>query len=501
MKKRIRGIIAVVCASALMAQVLPASAAGRKGEEEAQGISQQAVETPAQQNGEGSEPEIVGEDTSRRTETEKHFRMSDGTYVAAMYDMPVHYRDEEGEYREIDNTLEEAGEEYGTKAGPQEVKLSKKASSKKLVTVKRDGYTISWGFEGASKAKVEIGEEKEKAKGKFSLEKVSSEAWYRGIYEGVDLQYIVMPDGVKENVVLRDAGTQRRFVMTYTVGKLKAEEVDSRTIALRDGEETVFTITAPEMSDAGGAVSDKVSLKLLSEKNGKLRIEVSGDSAWLDEEGREYPVTLDPITWTKKDISTIKDKYLQNKVYNFGWAGSIMLGWQGDAGDLRGAVKFTSLPTLNSGDMVYAARMYLQQGFIHYADSMEIDAYEMTAEWSGFNQSGQGVYSTNDPVHGGVVLDYLTASTATDKKVVSWDITSCVKKWYANAADNHGIFLKCPTRPTGYVQFASRNNVLDYAPYMIVSYVNNKGLEEYWDYTAQDLGTSGTTYVLSLIHI
>lgn len=45
-----------------------------------------------------------------------------------------------------------------------------------------------------------------------------------------------------------------------------------------------------------------------------------------------------------------------------------------------------------------------------------------------------------------------------------------------------------PDRPTGYVQFASRNNVLDYAPYMIVSYVNNKGLEEYWDYTAPGSG-------------
>ena len=39
---------------------------------------------------------VLGEVENLRTEGEKHFRMSDGSFMAVSYGMPVHYQDEDG---------------------------------------------------------------------------------------------------------------------------------------------------------------------------------------------------------------------------------------------------------------------------------------------------------------------------------------------------------------------------------------------------------------------
>ena len=46
-----------------------------------------------------TENEVLFEDTSKRSERVKHFRMKDGSFMAAIYDKPVHYLDEKtGKY-------------------------------------------------------------------------------------------------------------------------------------------------------------------------------------------------------------------------------------------------------------------------------------------------------------------------------------------------------------------------------------------------------------------
>lgn len=48
---------------------------------------------------------IIGEDDSLRSENVKHFRHQDGTYTAAIYPEPVHFRDSTGIYQDYDMTL------------------------------------------------------------------------------------------------------------------------------------------------------------------------------------------------------------------------------------------------------------------------------------------------------------------------------------------------------------------------------------------------------------
>ena len=48
---------------------------------------------------------MLWEIESERTETEKHFRLVNGSNIAVAYSFPVHYQDEKGKYKEIDNRL------------------------------------------------------------------------------------------------------------------------------------------------------------------------------------------------------------------------------------------------------------------------------------------------------------------------------------------------------------------------------------------------------------
>lgn len=48
---------------------------------------------------------VMGEVTELRTETEKHYRLSDGSYVAVDYGMPIHLEDSDGSWVDIEHII------------------------------------------------------------------------------------------------------------------------------------------------------------------------------------------------------------------------------------------------------------------------------------------------------------------------------------------------------------------------------------------------------------
>lgn len=49
--------------------------------------------------------ETVVELEEMRDENRKYYRMPDGSFTAVMYDAPVHFQDNKGEWKDIDNSL------------------------------------------------------------------------------------------------------------------------------------------------------------------------------------------------------------------------------------------------------------------------------------------------------------------------------------------------------------------------------------------------------------
>ena len=91
-------------------------------------------ETVEEYEDEENHAELLYEDTSKRDEKTKHFRMSDGTYQAVMYEMPVHI-EQNGEWLDYNNTLIEvvskdsSERELTNTFGDYSVRLSKRTNN------------------------------------------------------------------------------------------------------------------------------------------------------------------------------------------------------------------------------------------------------------------------------------------------------------------------------------------------------------------------------------
>ena len=386
---------------------------------------------------------------------------------------------------------------------------SKKLKEGKTVKIKGSEYTLSWGLVGAEKQKAvvetEDGEEKLTGNNKFLVQtNLSQKVSYPDIFEGVDVEYVMFSQGIKENLILKQQGTQTEFETVYNIDKLTAVQTDEQTIDLMAGEEVIYQIQAPYMEDAAGERSNDVTLTITETKNKKITVKMTVDGEWLAEETREFPVIIDPIVLTKTAKSAIDTTFITEDVpgANYSEKLELLVGKESsEYGDCRTLVKFT-LPDLNPGDMVVDADLrlytYAREFYSSSTPDLQIDAHQVTSSWTL-----AGVTWNNRPDYNDEVLDYNYISrddTTTEK---FFDITSAVKSWYEGTASNYGIIIKSYNESGSYADVGVKgyfwperyNDVSDAYPVIQITYRNNKGLEDYWTYTTVSAGTAGTAYI------
>ena len=510
-------LIATLCALAITIQCLPAGAAG------AQEKVPEAPMDPVteEQKDIAGEAAIQWEETELRERDVKHFRLEGGLMLAAQYLMPVHYQSEDGAWVEYDNSLteetmtpEEAAEalaeepsiqqanavalaeqltaddltEYANRQSDLPARLAKMAQQIKMFPLTTDGQELSWGYEDANKSRIEIVEntlpeglsEREQ---KMAVPKVSQEAWYRELYTGVDLQVHLLPTGLKENLILKDKDARRSFEMAYKTDGLTPVQVDARTIALHNEEgETVYTLSAPVMTDAEGASSNALTLTLKDVKNKKFTVELTADDAWLDAEDRVYPVTVDPeVTANDYMIITSYNYYSQQP------SGTLSVGnGSPTSGQKDIYVHPRNLPELRAGDAVVDARFFLQYigaGYGGRAD-VQVNAYRIIDAWSGQSLSNGQVPKCDTSS----IVDYVIAN-----QEQTWIITKMVRGWYQNPSTNQGFLLRSGSSGEGYALY--NYDFSAGTPNLLISYINQNGLEDYWSYVTSSVGMNGTAHV------
>ena len=89
---------------------------------------------------------VTEELTAKRSKFVKQFALSDGSFIAAIYSMPIHYK-KNGRWKEINTTLVKSGKtKYKTKATDLSIKVSKKANKKnrhKLLQISKKMSTFA----------------------------------------------------------------------------------------------------------------------------------------------------------------------------------------------------------------------------------------------------------------------------------------------------------------------------------------------------------------------
>jgi RHS repeat-associated protein len=526
MKKR---MISIALVLALLVQILPTYVFAE--DDASDNPLVEAVEPGVQEPG----LVVLGEMTDRRGESEKHFRMNDGSFTAVDYGAPVHFTEDDGEtWNDIDNTLvlsRDDDELYTAENGDSVRGFASNLQDGRIFTVANGNYSIQMGLasdtdnaDGENRnvsASAEISYPDEKNRGNEEMpfaeqvtpEKLRADVLYRNVYDGVDLSYTLYSYNIKETIVLNQPRSSYSFPFTLDAEGLTPVLLEDSSIELRTADgEVIYLIPAPFMTDAAGAESDAVSYALEEADSGSWALTVIADSEWINDEARSFPVAIDPtiidkVTWSAQGIGVTyvvsgepSTKHTHHQSLWFGYtpyAGlyehQIYVGWD-------------ALPTVPFGSEVINARLYMGQ-----LDYQAVGPSSMIGEIHAVSSSRPNDYSTNynwicdldwnhKPTLDNTVIDYTVMDSTTVSRYIPWDITELVKAWYVQGntqtrAAGIKLFNVSSYSSSYYATAKFHGYGSSTGPLFVVTYRDLTGIEPYYTYQSLGADRAGSAYI------
>ena len=437
------------------------------------------------------EEDEIYEDVSRREESVKHFRLSDGTYVAAQYPHPVHYTNEDGEYEDIDNTLSEAS--GGVYATPNaRIKFAKKITGNGELFTLHDGNTklrmSLIGAKGGVAGVVANGEDAEEAtvlQKMMNLEKLVSRILYEDILDGVDVEYVAESLTVKENIIVKERKDSYSYSFELKLNGLTAALSDNGDVEIfvSGTNEIKYVIPAPVVYDADGThAPEGVAYYTLADGgNGKYTLTVTVSSGWMNAEERAFPVTVDPTVGVPQ--SQIVDTYVSSDYPNASYSSAIRM-YADAKRHAYWRVSGTSLPSVPSYAYLIKAEIQLFGG----GDDALVGAYLVTSDWDSTLTWNKTVSEDPQGALGTAVQSYNIVSNG--YSWYTWDVTDAVRAWYSG--DNYGIGFRLMdgSDNTKVASFHTANESYS-KPVLSITYRDMKGVESYWPYSSHSAGTAG----------
>jgi len=459
----------------------------------AKAVATNSVSFPTEETVKAPET-IVSEVLDKRELNIKTFLTSDHRYQAYVYSSAVHYK-VNGKFEEIDNSLVQSRSDVTLVeniANAFSVKFAKNTNSNKIVNFSSGSLGFSWGFEGLAKSFITIdNSDSKKITDLTNISKTQSMALYTDAFLNTDIQYILDGDQLKENFILKSKGAPTSFTQTITIQQGSVSEEEGK-IVFKDKEGfTQFIVGNLSMSDALGEFSDKVTYSYVKTAQG-IDLTITADQTWINDPARVYPITVDPSLQTPKDSISIDDVHVASgqSSQNFGGSTPLKSGY-GSTSNINYTYLRFALPKLTSSDLVISARlgMYVFSSTTVDPTNVQVNVYEVKSTWSEST-----VTWNNKPSNNSTIEDYEMVASS---EWAYWDITRITKLWYTTEI-NYGVLVKNQVENANYKEYYSSDtggNYINYRPNVIITYINNNGLESYWNYHTQSVGRAGTGYV------
>lgn len=401
---------------------------------------------------------ITEELTGKRTKFVKQFAMSDGSYTAATYSMPVHYKktegsSENGTWKEINTTLVKSGKKnYKTKATDLSIKVSKKANKKSVVSMKRDKTSLSIALKGkklkAAKAKVS-NPKKKTATDVLNQNTVT----YKKVMKNTNVSYDIFPEKVQEIVSITKK--QKNKSLSFQLNtKQKVKKKGKKIYFKTKKGKTKFTRMSTVITDANGVSTTNV--KLSYNKKTKT-LKVTPNKKWWNSKKRKFPVEIRTTYLTDKHSRDVKvgAAYAGSPDSNFGYDKSLLL-------QANKCVAFTKMTTLselkNKNVQIRDAALHIKNEKtlkLGAGKTFDIGVHKVKQNWNV-----KKLTYNNRPVYEGGAA----ASVGIQKAgKYQCDVTNIVKAWYAGEA-NYGVALAADNSNRSYQAKLDRN------PYFTVHY-------------------------------
>ncbi len=251
---------------------------------------------------------ILSEIQEKAKKNERHYRKNDGTAMCVISNANINYFDEnEQKWKHTDNSITENEDCYEANLGNFKAELTKEIG-KSAINVFGKDMSVSWEYLGVDKPKERKTTPTIKVKKKDEKNLiVGSEAHYKNVDEGIDIQYVMNGNNVKENIIVRKKQDNYSFKFAYKLNGLelrKSEDEEKLELYSPKNNTVEFTIPAPYMYDANGVKSQDVHYEIEATTEDTYTLTVVASTEWINTKERKFPVTIDPqLTATNQQIN------------------------------------------------------------------------------------------------------------------------------------------------------------------------------------------------------
>ncbi|MGI8664302.1 MAG: fibronectin type III domain-containing protein [Acidimicrobiales bacterium] len=240
-----------------------------------------------------------------RTKTTSTFATADPTKtVTKIYDGPVHYTDDAGQWQDIDTTLVDAGAGRArTRANGFEVDVASSGSDAQVAQLRvDDSHSVGFAIQGA-------------ASGQAS--RSGDAQTIDNVLRHTGLKLDATPSGLNFDFVLDAKDAPNSYVLPLTLQGL-TPSMDPKTgeVLFTDENGAIpvrinhgFMDDSAKNASGEGAHSERVTYSIITLANGAAALQADLDRAWLADPARVYPVLVDPNVYTGLDDTYVQSPY------------------------------------------------------------------------------------------------------------------------------------------------------------------------------------------------
>lgn len=444
--------------------------------------------TTTDSNFDASQIAIESEIISERTANTKTFRKVDGSYEVAIYNDVIHYY-EDGQWKEVDNSLIDNGDSLENTANSFKLKFPKSLDDEKQIKLTFGDYSVDWNLLDIESSTIDYDDSELTPSNIKEVVNNSQSITYSDIQNNVDVEYIVSGSQVKENIILNKYIEDFSMTFEYKLKNLSLlEDNDGNIVFLNDENEVVFTFSDFFMFDNKTDESNSIEYQLIETGNKTYEITIIPDDEWL--KTASYPVTIDPSIVLETNNTNIRDKYVYGTSYSNSTANYIKSGYSGTY-KYRSYIEF-AIDSLPEDVVINYAHLQLNLYSNYIEDTSQICARMVNQTTSYDSISGQNLTDVDSKI-----IDYLyVLPTDGSNEEYIMNITKAIYSWYEDGVSDGVIELRTEDESvTDYVYFDSLEYSTVTGPKLTIGYTNSEGIKDYWTYSSQQVGEYSTGYV------
>jgi len=368
------------------------------------------------------------------------FSNPDGTATKYIFSNPIKYIDDNGDYVDIDNTVETFGEltdeyKFKTKSAPATTYLPATIGMGENVKVEHNGFSVqiipmSDRFAAGTTVASELKTGKDSA------------VLYSNVFgAGRSLKYTTLYNGVKEDIILNSyIANSNSFNFILKTNGLELAEINGGYFFVDEEDAVIYELSPIFVYDSAEVPNTTGGTYAIEEikPNDIYALTLTVDETWLS--GATYPVTIDPTVTYNTDSGIEDASSAQNDPFINGSAFVFYVGNYGSS-VARAYIRFPNLVIPpNVFSTITSANLHLKSQSVSMSPGISIEGYSINSSWTedGYYASSfpYNNYKTSPMVSGGIG-SYTSSHT--------FDVTNLVKDWGGTDSSigaYRGILLK-----------------------------------------------------------